>query len=32
MNTKTGRQLAEQRHAFLEQYLEQFFAEWQGER
>ncbi|MBS1529361.1 MAG: HD domain-containing protein [Bacteroidetes bacterium] len=27
MNTATGKQLAEQRHAFMEQYLEQFFSE-----
>src|ERR1700712_1700266 len=32
MNTITGKKMAEQRHAFMEQYLEQFFAEWQGER
>lgn len=28
MNTKTGKQLAEGRHQFLEQYLDQFFSEW----
>lgn len=28
MNTTTGKELAEQRHAFLESYLQQFFAEW----
>ena len=27
MNTETGRQLAAERHAFMEQYLEQFFRE-----
>ncbi|HEX3385028.1 MAG TPA: phosphohydrolase, partial [Mucilaginibacter sp.] len=27
MNTQTGKQLAEQRHRFMEQYLEQFFDE-----
>ncbi|WP_338732158.1 HD domain-containing protein [Mangrovimonas cancribranchiae] len=32
MNTKTGKQLAEQRHQFMETYLEQFYAEWRGER
>lgn len=32
MNTATGRRMAEGRHAFMEQYLEQFFAEWEGER
>ena len=28
MNTATGRQLAVQRHQFMEQFLAQFFAEW----
>ncbi|WP_096435241.1 HD domain-containing protein [Alteribacter populi] len=32
MNTLTGKRLAYERHAFLEQYLHQFFAEWQGEK
>ncbi len=32
MNTATGRRLAEERHAFLEVYLEQFLAEWNGTR
>jgi uncharacterized protein len=32
MNTATGRQMAEQRHVFMEQYLTQFYAEWNGER
>lgn len=32
MNTKTGKQLAEQRHAFMAQYLEVFLAEWNGEK
>ena len=32
MNTPTGRRLAAERHRFLEQYLEQFFAEWEGRR
>ncbi len=31
MNTKTGKQLAEKRHNFMEQYLSQFYKEWQGE-
>ncbi len=31
MNTETGRRLAEQRHAFMEKYLEQFYSEWEGE-
>jgi uncharacterized protein len=30
MNTATGRRLAQQRHAFMETYLQQFYAEWQG--
>ncbi|MFA4820491.1 MAG: phosphohydrolase, partial [Candidatus Aenigmatarchaeota archaeon] len=30
MNTKTGKELAEQRHKFMEKYLEQFFKEWDG--
>lgn len=32
MNTKTARQLAIQRHLFMEQYLEQFYKEWEGEK
>jgi uncharacterized protein len=31
MNTQTGRELAEQRHAFMEQFLDQFYREWKGE-
>ncbi|MBL4653369.1 MAG: HD domain-containing protein [Flavobacteriales bacterium] len=31
MNTKKGMQLAAQRHQFMEQYLEQFYAEFKGE-
>lgn len=30
MNTKTGREIATQRHEFMVQYLEQFYAEWEG--
>ncbi|MCM3781689.1 HD domain-containing protein [Neobacillus mesonae] len=30
MNTDYGRQLAAQRHEFMEHYLEQFFNEWEG--
>jgi uncharacterized protein len=30
MQTETGRKLAEERHLFLETFLERFFAEWQG--
>lgn len=32
MNTATGKELALERHQFMEVYLEQFFAEWNGER
>ena len=31
MNTQTGRQIAENRHKFMEEYLEQFRKEWNGE-
>lgn len=30
MNTETGKKLAEERHEFMEQYLHQFFREWEG--
>jgi uncharacterized protein len=30
MNTTTGKQLAQQRHQFMESYLEQFYSEWNG--
>ncbi|MEN8125565.1 MAG: HD domain-containing protein [Bacteroidota bacterium] len=32
MNTKTGKQIAIKRHTFMEQYLEQFYKEWNGEK
>jgi len=31
MNTPTGKKLAEQRHHFMEHFLSQFYAEWDGE-
>ena len=31
MNTETGKQLAQQRHNYMEQFLEQFYKEWNGE-
>lgn len=30
MNTKTGKKLAEERHRFMDTFLEQFFREWNG--
>jgi len=30
MNTAAGRKMAEQRHAFMEHYLDQFYLEWEG--
>ncbi|AMA50342.1 MULTISPECIES: HD domain-containing protein [Flavobacterium] len=30
MNTSTGKQIALQRHLFMEQFLEQFYNEWEG--
>lgn len=30
MNTPTARKLAEERHRFMEQYLDQFYEEWEG--
>jgi uncharacterized protein len=31
MCTETGRKLAEERHAFMENFLQQFFKEWNGQ-
>jgi uncharacterized protein len=31
MNTDTGRELADERHAYLEDFVERFKREWQGE-
>jgi uncharacterized protein len=30
MNTPTGKKMAEQRHQFMEMYLDQFYQEWEG--
>ena len=30
MNTKTGRQIATQRHEYMQGFLDQFFNEWEG--
>ena len=30
MNTKAGREMAEQRHKFMQIYLDQFYLEWEG--
>jgi len=32
MNTETGRKIAEQRHTYMEDFLEQFYGEWEGSR
>jgi len=30
MNTETALKIAEKRHLFMEQYLDQFYDEWNG--
>lgn len=32
MNTQTGKQIAQQRHQFMQNFLSQFYAEWEGEK
>ena len=32
MNTKTGKKIAEKRHAYMEGFLEQFYLEWEGSK
>jgi len=30
MNTKSGKEMAEHRHKFMQQYLDEFYKEWEG--
>lgn len=32
MNTKTGKKIAEKRHTYMKYFLDQFYAEWNGEK
>jgi uncharacterized protein len=32
MNTKTGKEIAKNRHAYMQGFLAQFYAEWDGEK
>ncbi len=32
MNTETGQQIAKERHSYMEGFLSQFYAEWDGEK
>lgn len=32
MNTKTGKRMAKHRHKFLENYLQEFYSEWEGKK
>jgi uncharacterized protein len=32
MYTGTGKRIAQQRHEYMEKFLEEFYAEWDGER
>ncbi|NRB59463.1 MAG: HD domain-containing protein [Winogradskyella sp.] len=32
MNTKTGKRIAASRHKYMEDFLDQFYAEWNGEK
>jgi uncharacterized protein len=32
MNTPTGKQIAQDRHRYMEDFLEQFYAEWEGRK
>ncbi|MFM1753119.1 MAG: hypothetical protein RLZZ236_58 [Bacteroidota bacterium] len=32
MNTETGKQIAQDRHRYMEDFLKQFYAEWEGKK
>lgn len=32
MNTETGKKIAQERHQFMETFLSQFYAEWEGDK
>jgi uncharacterized protein len=32
MNTETGKKIAQERHHYMEGFLAQFYAEWEGEK
>ena len=32
MNTETGKQIAKERHRYMEGFISQFYAEWDGEK
>nr|MBP6759949.1 phosphohydrolase [Flavobacterium sp.] len=32
MNTETGKQIAQEKHRYMEGFLSQFYAEWDGEK
>ena len=32
MHTETAKKIAQKRHAFMEQFLEQFYSEWEGKQ
>ena len=32
MHTKTAQAIAQERHTFMETFLEQFYAEWEGKK
>ena len=32
MNTKSGKRIALERHKYMEDFLKQFYAEWEGKK